>query len=704
MLSKSLAKFFSPKSIAIVGVSGDARKVGSTILTNLLASGYAGKLFPVNPKYKELFNLECFNSINKIPHRIDLVVLAIPAPFILNILKECAAKKVKNVIIVSAGFKETGAEGAKLEEQIQTYCNANEISLIGVNSLGLIASEDKVNASFSALNAKQGDIALMSQSGAICTAILDLASLEGLGFSHVVSLGNKTNINENDLLNYWLVSDKVNVIAAYIEEFTDGFNFVNLKEKLKVEKPIIVLHPGNSDQAAAAMALHTGSMAGSTKIINAALDRYGITRVENLTEFYGVQKLFSWGKMPTGRKVAVVTNAGGVGIVATDTVVKHGLQLAKIDENLQAALKEVLPSSASTHNPIDIIGDAPAERYQAALSLVCSSPEVDAVLVILTPQLVTQIEETAKAIISIAKDSAKLIVPVFIGGRYVNAGLTRLHDNEIPAFTDLETAASCISKVIDYSEYKAASAQKITIANVQKKPKYALPSHEELTTLADGVTHKLLAEFDIKTPGEQIIRSWEEAQEFATKFGYPIVLKALASNLLHKTELNAVELNINSPEMLKEKLTKLQEKMYKLTKQEHPPVLIQQQIAAGLELFMGVKRDGDSNVYKDGIGFGHLLLFGSGGIYTEVYGDVAAGFLPLEKAQLQLLITKTKVAKILNGARGKEAYPTDQLIATLQKLQEMVITYPKIVELDCNPVIITNKECYIVDAKILIKD
>jgi acetyl coenzyme A synthetase (ADP forming)-like protein len=703
-MNTNLAKLFAPKSIAIYGVSRDTSKIGSTIFANLLSSGYMGKLFPINPKYSELYGHTCYPKIKNVPHRVDLAIMAIPAEFAPEVVKDCAAKGVKNLVIISAGFSEVGEVGKELELKLGKLAEKHELNILGPNCLGLIVPEANMNASFAPANVAPGDVAFMSQSGAVCTAMLDVANHLNFGFSHFVSIGNKLNVNENDFLSYWLNSEKVRVIGAYLEEFADGYDFISTKERKGIEKPVVVIHPGKSAEARAAISSHTGSLAGSDELIDAALEKKGITRVNTISEAFSAMMAFSWGKLPKGKRVGLVTNAGGPGIIATDILVANGLEMPKLSEELSAQLAAVLPATAGLHNPIDVLGDANAERYRLAIELLEASDEVDIVIVLLTPQLVTQIEDTAKLLINLYKHSTKTILPVFLGGRYVNAGVQRLVDNRIPAVTDLEIAGFVLNKMYKYAQYLKQRHKVLQLSELKQAHKRELHAGAELKTLPETAVQQLLNDFGFTLPRSAVVRNLEEALAAAKEIQYPLVLKATTEDIVHKTDFKALYVGIENDTALAKALTDLQGNIYKHTGRDYPPVLMQQMVKAEEELFIGAKRDGAADVYsKNGRGFGHLLLFGKGGIYTEVYQDISRVLLPASVKQLESVVTSTKVYKVIAGARGKKPLAQKALLDTIHKLQSLLLTYPEIAEVDFNPVMLTHKHSYVVDAKLFVK-
>ncbi len=725
MTKANFELLFKPKSIAIYGVSKDTNKIGFTIFSNLLASQFPGKIYPINPKYGELFGYKCFPNAVAVPEVVDLAIMAIPAQFALEVIADCAAKHVPNLVIISAGFKEVGPEGKALEDEVYKRAAEAGINVLGPNCLGLIVAQSKMNASFAANVIYPGNIAFGSQSGAVCSALLDMAGDSGLGFSDFVSLGNKGSINENDLLEIWLNSEAIKVIGLYLEEFVDGLDFVSSKVRLGKEKPIVVLNPGTSEAARSAMSSHTGSLAGSTAVIDAALAKNGISQVDTVSQAYNLLMAYSWLPLPAGKRVGIVTNAGGPGIIASDIVSAAGLEVAKLSSETEAALSTGLPATANIHNPVDIVGDAPAARYFHGLSVLLNSQDVDAILLILTPQLVTEIEDTAKLIVTLSKQSSKPIFPVFMGARYVQGGARRLLDNKLPVFTDIDDAVIALKHMHNYTKYLADKAKVSSLESFKQERRqqrlsegelFAALAVDQLVPLSEAKVQELLTEFGIPFPASTVadnadaaVSFWQNLSQNLSQPGsqgasQPIVIKATTKDIVHKTEFKAIYTNINSEQELRDKFATLQAALREHTHKEQPQILLQQQVKAEEELFIGLKRDGASNVYNsEGRGFGHILLFGKGGIYTEVYQDIAKDLLPLSEEQLQNLISQTKVSQIIDGARGLKPLPRNALVDVLTKLQKLVITYPELAEIDINPVMLTASECLVVDAKLFVR-
>lgn len=703
----------NPKSIAVIGVSTNPTKLGSVIFNNIIVSGYRGSVYAVNPNHDEIFGRKCYSSIDKIEDEVEQAIFVIPA---LNILEELEIagrrKKIKSAIIISAGFKEIGEEGVLRENKLLEIAQKYNIKILGPNCLGYINSKFNLNASFASSNPDVGDIYFLSQSGAICTALLDMADSHGLGFDKFVSYGNKVDVNEIDLINDALNSESVKVVGVYVEEISDGGELVKLIKNNR-NKPVIILNPGKTEQAQSAISSHTGSLTGSAKVREQALKQSGAILVNRMSEMYNLLMGFSWSKPILGNRVAVVTNAGGPGILATDHLVEKGLVIAELSDQTKLDLKSKLPPNASVNNPVDLIGDALAERYEGAIQIISKDPNVDSILVILTPQFVTQIEETAKLIINESKTSDKPIFVAFIGGKYANAGLERLYDNKIPAFVFVEDAIDVISKIVEFNNFdKVNISYSIDLKKINKTRKVDLvdviESHIEHNekVLSEDVVQMLCKQFEIDIPRQLLTNDIQEIHDFL-KQNKRIVMKAETQDLIHKTEFKGVYVDITNNEEIGYAFYKLQKHISEAKNQKlkkFHELLVQEQIIGGEELFIGINRDGSSKVYsvKEDRGFGHQILFGKGGIYAEVYKDISLRLLPLSKLGFEELINSTKVSKILYGVRTDKKLAVGKIIELFEKLQNMVISYPEIVSIDINPVIVNSKRAVVADMKVFV--
>ncbi len=696
----------NPKSIAIVGASTDSEKIASVILRNVIEGGYNGKIYPINPKYEEVQGRKAYPTILEVEDSIDLACIAIPYQFVDEIVDQCIKKKVKTVVIISAGFKETGKEGKELEESIAQKLKAAGIRLLGPNCLGFINNRAKLNLSFARENPGEGNIAFISQSGAFCTAILDMACEKGLGFSHIISLGNKADIHENELMSQLFADSNVKALALYLEEFKDGKEFVSLSQKAK--KPILLIAPGSSEKAKLAISSHTGALASSYDTIIAAVRKGNIILAENSEELFKLITLININAIPKGNKIAIITNAGGPAIIATDMVEKEGLELTEIGEKTKQNLLKALPRESSIKNPVDILGDAKSDRYELAIKTVLEEKDADSILVILTPQLITEIEGTAQKIVEISKTESKPIYSCFLGGKDIKAGFRILELNNAPYFNDIQEAVHLIKKLSIFEEEK--DNRKIVEANsFKKRGKYTkqikkLLKDDTAVIVPDELALSIMREFKIDIPNELVTGSIEKAINFAA-VNFPVAIKATAQEFEHKTDFKAIYLDIRTITEFEEKFEELKTTIEKVTGKQSPNILIQEMIEGKLEFFIGTNREGNADIYeKNGLGFGHLLAIGQGGIYTEVYKDIKHILLPESLENMDSILNETKVSMIIDGYRGKPKLAREKLLDLMMKLQKMLISYPQIVSMDINPVMLTEKRAVVVDIKLYIKE
>jgi len=717
----SLDYFFKPKSIAVFGVSEDPSKLGSVVFNNLIFGGYEGKLYPINPKYTELFNYQAYAKITDIDEPIELAIIVIPSQYVLDAMKDCAAKKVKAVIIISSGFKETGEAGAELEKDIVKIAKDANIRIIGPNCLGVISPSTKLNASFATGMPTTGNIAFLSQSGAICTALLDSAIPDNLGFRDFVSFGNKADVNEVELIELWSDDNDIKVIGAYLEEIKYGRDFIEAIKKCKNKKPVIVLKPGQTEQAKKAIASHTGALAGSIETFKTALEQNNVIEACDFNQMYSLLMRFAWGKRPAGRNVAIVTNAGGPGIIATDQIIKNGLKIAVLSEQTQAELGEILPPSSNIHNPVDVIGDALADRYRNSIDILAKAPEVDAIFVLITPQLVTQIEDTTRSIILASRKYDKPIYPVLLGKKHMLAAIQDFLDNKIPVYTDITEAVEQLAIHINYLERN--NEENITISSEEiskmrnnrqfKSLSEEFDSNEMSTESAKGpiilsedLSYKIAIEAGLPMTAQKVSRNIEDALEFA-KENFPVVIKATNRAIPHKTDKKALYTNINNEQEFIDAYRKLENTIREIQGENYKggiEILVQKQISYKEQIFIGANRDGDKNVYENNNpGFGHLIAYGQGGIYTEIYKDIVYSLAPTDEKSVLTNLSKTKIFNILNGARGNSPLATDKVVKAILAVQKMILLYPEIVSVDINPLLVTQDDVFAVDIKIFVE-
>ncbi|MDD3474863.1 MAG: acetate--CoA ligase family protein [Candidatus Dojkabacteria bacterium] len=696
---------FSPKSIAIVGASVNQKGIGSVLLQNLINDGYEGNIYLVNPKYEEILGRKSYPDILSIEDSIDQVCIAIPSQAVEPVVDQCIEKKVKSIVIISAGFKEVGADGRDLENRIKDKVKAAGIRLLGPNCLGYINNEDRINLTFARKNPGNGSIAFISQSGAFCTAILDMAIAENLGFSHVISIGNKADIYENELIEQFEKDPQIDEIAIYLEQFTDGKEFVSLAQKSK--KPIVVIAPGSSQKAKEAISSHTGSLASSHETVITALKKGNCIVVDSTEELFDTMKFVKNKKFPNGKNISVITNAGGPGVIAADNIEKEGLSLSNLSDNSKKKLYENLPEASAKGNPIDVLGDALADRYESAISTCIKDEGTDSILVILTPQLITDIVGTAEKIIKLQENTNKPIFACFLGKEDVSLGIDLLKKYNVYVSNNIESTVKLIRKITEYSvnrnKNKVVEVSDIKISNKYLKEIEDLIT-DEVSILPDIISENLLKEHNIPIPDQLITSNIDEAIVFAaTKF--PVVIKATSKDLAHKTDFKAIYLDIRTVTEFQEKLRLLRESITKVTRIASPDILIQEMIEPKVEFFLGANREGDSQIYEEnGNGFGHLLAIGQGGIYTEVYKDIEYVLLPANREDILKSLDRTKVSKIIDGYRGKPKLAKDKLLDIISNIQSLLISYPQIVSMDINPIILTEDRAVAVDVKIYVKN
>ena len=694
-----------PNSIAVVGVSKESNKIGSVIYHNAIEGGYKGKVYPVNPKYKDIDGKTCYPDILSIGGHVDMVCIVIPSQFVESVVDDCITKKVHSVIIISAGFKETGKEGKELEERLAKKLNDADIRLIGPNTLGIINNSINLNLSFARANPGNGTTAFISQSGAFCTAILDLALRDNVGFSKVISIGNKADISENEILEYLQRDKYTDAIAIYLEEFKDGKDFLEISKS--VSKPVIIIAPGSSQKARSAITSHTGSLASSYDTTLAAIQKANLIKVESSEELFDMIKVIATKKLPKGKGVGIVTNAGGPGIMATDFTEQFGLEVAEIGEKSKEKLKKQLPLQANINNPVDILGDALLDRYEFAIKTVLEDISIDSLVVILTPQLVTDIVGVAKSIVEIQKKTSKPIFSCFLGGRDIEDGNKILRAYGMYVSNNIEDSVRLLSKLSNFViEEKEYTSRKISELKLKGKFKKLIKEEltEEIIVLSDDITEKIAKEVGLDLPKQLITDSIEECIEFASK-NFPVAIKAVAKDLAHKTDFKGVFLDIRTISELQSKFEELSTNIEKATGKKSPKILIQEMIDPKVEFFIGANREGDIDLYESkGLGFGHLLAIGKGGIYTEIHKDIKHILVPESIKNVTKKLNETKVSKIMDGFRGKQPLAKEKIIETIDKVQKMLVTYPEIFSIDMNPVMVTEDRAVVVDIKIYIKN
>jgi acetate---CoA ligase (ADP-forming) len=709
----SLDAIFSPESVAIIGASNTPGKVGHDIFANILHGGFQGTLYPVNPKAKSILSVKTFPTIAGIADKVDLSIIILPPKLCVKAVEESIAKGVKGIVIVSAGFREVGGEGIEIENRIVSLCKEAKVRLVGPNCLGVInpLPDVSLNASFSRRMPACGNISFISQSGALCTAVLDFAADRDFGFSKFISIGNKADVDELDLLLYLHNDLNTAVIILYLEELRKGQEFIEAVKEITSghrPTPVIVIKSGRTSAGAQAAASHTGALAGTEAVYGAIFKQAGIIRADSIAELFDFANAFAYKhesalgkakrKIPSGKRVAIVTNAGGPGILATDMTVSSDLELAKFKQETIDELANHLPMTANIHNPVDIIGDAPSDRYESALSAVIKDDGVDGVLVILTPQSMTNALGTAEAVVRVARRSAKPILCCFMGVVDVSPGVKYLQEHGYPVYKFPEDAAKALGALYKYSHW----------LNREHLPPFKLQQDQAAAAevirrcLAAGRTRlgeidglELLKCYGFSTLPTKLARDEASAMQIAEEIGFPVVMKIVSPQILHKSDAGGVVIGVKTKEEASNAFARIMTNAKK-----HDPnallegVLIQKMAVPGDEVILGINR------YT----VGPLIMFGLGGIFVEIFKDVVFRLAPVDRDEAHRMVSEIKGYKIFTGFRGRPKSDVEILEKNIIRLSDMVVNHPEIIELDINPLLVheEGKGATVADCRIIL--
>jgi acetyl coenzyme A synthetase (ADP forming)-like protein len=703
---RDLVPIFEPRSIAVIGASRQMGSVGYAVLDGLLNAGYSGVVYPVNPKARAIRGVRAYPSVQEVPDEIDLAVIVVPAPVVAQVMEECGQKGVKGAVVISAGFKETGAEGAALEAQVKAVAARYNIALVGPNCLGVIntAPDVRLNASFAKAMPDPGHIAFISQSGALCTAVLDFAKGEQIGFSKVVSMGNKADVNENDFLRYLWHDPQTRVILLYLEDLAQGREFIELAREITGEgpdrKPILALKSGRTPAGAKAVSSHTGSLAGSDDVYEAVFMQGGVMRVETVEDLFDYATAFASQPPPKGKRVAIITNAGGPGIMATDASIRYGLEMATFTSETTQKLRAALPSHASIGNPIDVIGDARHDRYQAALEIALADPNVDGVIVLLTPQAMTEIEETARVIVASAQRSDKPILGCFMGVVDVSAGVRILKANGVPCYTFPEDAVRALAAMARYVNWVTRPRTEVKIFPVEKEKATQLLAAAPRGAhgfISEEAAFQVLEAYGFPLLPWGVARTAEEAAATARRIGFPVVLKVLSPAIVHKFDVGGVRLNLRDENEVRQAFSGMMAEI----PQRQPGakiegVLVQKMVRSNREVLLGMKQDPQ---------FGPVLVFGLGGIYVEVLRDVTFRVAPVREFSAERMVRSIRAYGLLEGVRGEPPADIEAITGCIKRLSQLAMEQPMIEELDINPLMVLAKGqgAFVADVRIAVR-
>ena len=699
---EALDSLFAPRNIAIVGASDKIGSVGHALLRNLKL--FEGRIFPINPKHRLVGGLETFEHLGLVPEKIDLVVIATPAPTVPGIIRDCAKIGAGAVTIISAGFRECGKDGAALEQQCLAEARRGQIRLLGPNCLGLMVPNVQLNATFAKQMAKPGNIAFLSQSGALCTAVLDWSFRENVGFSAFVSVGSMLDVGWGDLLTHFGDDPHTKSILCYMESVGDDRSFLSAAREVSLNKPVIVLKVGRTNDAARAAASHTGALTGSDAVLDAAFQRAGVLRVNTVGELFNMAELLGKQPRPHGSRLTIVTNAGGPGVLATDALIAGGGQLAELTPATQEALDHALPAHWSHGNPIDVLGDANASRFIGAIELAAKDPQTDGVLVILTPQAMTDVTGTAEAVRVLARETAKPLLTSWMGGAGVDAAKTILNAANIPTFEFPDTAARAFAQMWRYSDnlrslYETpATTEALPEAEAGRAAANEVISEARkagrrlLTAVESG---KILGAYGIETIETHVALTEDAAVRHAEQLGFPVVVKLLSETVTHKTDVGGVELDLRTAASVRYAWKKIHTSVCVNAGHEHfLGVTVQPMVShGGYELILGSSIDPQ---------FGPVILFGTGGQLVEVFRDTVLGLPPLNATLARRLIEQTKVFTALNGVRGRKSVNLCALEQLIVRFSQLVAEQRWIAEIDVNPLLVSPEGMIALDARVLL--
>lgn len=694
-----LEGLFYPEKIAVIGASRTPGKVGHDIVANLISSGYAGEIIPINPAADEVLGIPCHKSLAKAGIKIDLAIIAVPRKLVLDAAGDAIAAAAKAITVITAGFKETGSEGAEVEQKLAELCRSRRVRLLGPNCLGLLNTDNAMNASFAGRMPEAGAISVISQSGALCTAILDMAAARHMGLAKMVSIGNKADLNEADLLLALAGDDQSKVILAYLEDISSGDEFVKAATEASTTKPIIILKSGTTEAGQRAASSHTGVLAGAEIAYGAAFKRSGVIRADTFESLFDYAAAFAMQPLPKGKRVLIITNAGGPGTMAADSVEKSGLTVAMLSSNTASALREKLPAAASVANPIDVLGDAEPERYVAALNAAQNDDSVDAIVVILTPQAMTKPAETARAIAGCLSGD-KPVVAAFMGGADVMPGRDELVAAGLPDYPSPERAIAALKAMVEYASWHKRPPRVVTRFRVNRRRVERIITRRLRTKrlqIGEVKAKSILQAYGFQIPDGYLASSSTEAMEIAERIGYPVAMKIVSPDIIHKSDLGGVRLNVTNSEAVQDAY----DLMMLRIGQRAPDawiegIYVEKMMARGLEVIIGMNRDPQ---------FGPMLMFGLGGIFVEVMKDVTFHLAPITAEEAVQMLMSTRSYEILQGKRGHKGVDLQAIANGLQRISQLTTDFPQIAELDINPFIVgeTGSDPVVADARMTLQ-
>ena len=677
-----LESLLSPQTIAVLGASRTPGKVGHEVIANLINGGYQGTIVPVNPKADQVLGRKCYHDLKDFPGRVDLGIVVVPLEAVKGAIQSAIDAKAKAVVIITAGFKEVGPEGAALEREITELCRANSVRLMGPNCIGIINTSHKMNATFAPMMPPSGRISVISQSGALCVAILDLAMNLKMGLGKVISFGNKADLNEVDFLQVLAEDDDTRVIVGYLENITEGNKFLQVAEQAASRKPVVVLKVGVTQAGAKAASSHTGSLAGADMAYGAAFKRSGVIRAENFEALFDYAIALAMQPLPRGNRVAVITNAGGPGIMAADAAETAGLKMVTPAEPTRKKLREFLPAAAAVGNPIDVIGDADPDRYVKAFEIVQEDDTIDSIIVVVTPQNMTRPLELAEKL-SKAHRGQKPLLAAFLGGSEVIPARERLMALNIPSYPSAERAVGALQAMDDYAAWRRRPPRVVTRFPVNRhRVDRVINWHVKMgiRQVSEVEAKEILRAYDFNVLPGHLARNAKEAVDAADRIGYPVVMKIVSPDVVHKSDVGGVRISLANADQVRDAFDLMMLRIHRLVPDAHiRGAYVEKMGPPGREVILGMTRD---------LQFGPMLMFGLGGIFVEVMKDVTFYLAPITAEEAMQMLKGTRSYVLLKGARGQAAVDLEAVAGGLQRISQLATDYPQITELDINPFIV----------------
>ncbi|MBN1435638.1 MAG: acetate--CoA ligase family protein [Sedimentisphaerales bacterium] len=677
-----LESLLHPKAVAVFGASRTPGKVGHEVVANMKQAGFEGPIVPINPSADDVLGLKCYPDLRAYGQPIDLSVIAVPNKFVMSAIESSVAAGAKAVVVITAGYKEVGAEGAAEEKKMAKYCASHGVRLLGPNCLGLLNTHHKMNASFAAKMPKPGNISVFSQSGALATAILDWSAARSLGLGKLISIGNKADLNENDFLKALAADKETHVIVGYLESIMSGDTFIKAAESAASVKPVVILKAGTTTAGTKAASSHTGSLAGADIAYGAAFKRSGVIRADTFEALFDYATALSMQPLPKGKRVAIITNAGGPGIMAADAVENAGMEVTALTDSIASALKAKLPAAASVGNPIDVLGDAEPDRYVEAVNAAQDDDAVDAIIVLLTPQAMTKPAETARAIANCVRGE-KPILACFMGGSDVMPGREELVACNLPDYPAPERAVDALRAMYEYATWRRRPPRVVTRFPVnRRRAERIIQRHNRNNQLQIGEAKAkdILRAYNFNVPPGDLARSVDEAVEVADRIGYPVAIKIASPDILHKSDLGGVKLNLVNAYALRDAYDLMMLRInQKMPEARIEGVYVEKMCSRGREIIIGMTRDPS---------FGPMLMFGLGGIFVEVMKDVTFHLAPITSDEALQMLAGTRSYKLLTGVRGQKSVDLAAIADGIQRMSQLVTDFPQIVEMDINPFIV----------------